>query len=158
MKLYVIRHGVAVDSGAPGADETRPLTREGRERLAEVARGLAVLDIGFDVLIHSPMLRAVQTAEMFAPLVQGSTRVSAALAASPSESLLAECVGDSVALVGHEPWLSELIAWLVTGQRELGPHFALGKGALAVLEGKPWPGEMSMTAFLPPDCTRRLRR
>ena len=158
MKLYVVRHGIAAEVDGEGSDEARPLTREGRAKFAEGVRGLAQLDTHVELILHSPLLRAVQTAELLVPLLDGETQVTAHLAAPPSELLLAELRGAAVAVVGHEPWLSELVAWLVTGDRTKGHVFALKKGAVALLEGNPKPGDMLLVAFLPPNVLRELGR
>ena len=149
MKLHVIRHAIAADS-AEMADEVRPLTDAGRREFEGVVRGLARMGAGFDLLLHSPLARAVETADLLAPLVRGERRVSANLAKAPSVELLSELRGESVAIVGHEPWVSELVAWLLVADRRHGPCFALRKGAVAILEGNPRPSDMALVAFCAP--------
>jgi phosphohistidine phosphatase len=61
-----------------------------------------------------------------------------------------------VALVGHEPMLSSLAAWLVTGDRRRGAMFEIKKGAALVLDGEPRPGGMRLVASLPPKTLRRI--
>jgi phosphohistidine phosphatase len=90
-----------------------------------------------------------------APLAPGGTRTSLHLARQPAAPLLAEIRGTSVALVGHEPWLSQLAAWLTTGDRRLGSKFRMKKGGVIVLEGDPRPGAMRLVAALPPKVLRR---
>lgn len=153
MKLHVIRHAIAADS-AEMADEDRPLTEAGRREFAGVVRGLTGLGAGFDLVLHSPLLRAVQTADLLSPLLRGERRVSANLAQAPSVELLSELRGESVAVVGHEPWVSELVAWLLVADRRHGPCFALRKGAVAILEGNPRPADMALLAFCPPTLWR----
>ena len=59
--------------------------------------------------------------------------------------------GETVAVVGHEPWLSELIAWLVVGEPADGDaRFRMKKGGVAQLRGTPRPGRMQLRALLPP--------
>lgn len=157
MKLYLIRHAIAAEA-ADGPDEARALTREGRARFEECVRGLAQLEVRLDRIVHSPLLRAVQTADLLRPLLQGTSAVSGHLAAQPSEALLAELAGERVAAVGHEPWLGELAAWLVTSQRAWGPRFSFEKGSVALLEGELEPGAMHFSALLPPSALRKLGR
>ena len=121
-------------------------------------RGLQRLETQLDRIVHSPLLRAVQTAELLAPILRGTTQVSANLVKSPSIELLAELRGETVAAVGHEPWLSELIAWLLLADRKFGHTFALKKGGLAVLEGSPRPGDMQLVGFHPPSVMREVGR
>jgi phosphohistidine phosphatase len=158
MKLYVIRHAIALDAAEGMRDEERPLTDEGRERFADGVRGLERLDVRFDLVLHSPLLRAAETAELLVPLLDddGGTLVTAELAQAPTPALLELLTAAEVAVVGHEPWLSELIAWLVTQRRELATGFELKKGAVAVLEGEPRPGGMALLAFYPPGALREL--
>jgi phosphohistidine phosphatase len=157
MRLYVIRHAIAVDAAGAG-DDARELTEEGRERFAEGVRGLERAGVRFDRLLHSPLVRAVQTAELAARLVEGETEVSPHLTSAPTPELLAALAGESVAVVGHEPWLSELVAWLISGERALGHAFPLKKGGVAVLEGNPRPGDMVLIGFYSPAFLRELGR
>jgi phosphohistidine phosphatase len=129
--------------------------------MARATRGLARLGIRLDRILHSPLLRAVQTADLLTPLVEdealgGETEVTPHLAESPTESLLVDVVGDRVALVGHQPWLGELCAWLVTGSTELAERFPFPKGGVVRLEGEPRPGGMRVKDAWSPDLLRRL--
>lgn len=80
------------------------------------------------------------------------------LAMPPGERLLEELAKSETgraALVGHEPWLSELIALLVVGDRGDGDaRFELKKGAVAHLVGSPRPGGMRLVALMPPKLLR----
>ena len=151
MRLFVIRHAPALEHLASGSDEARPLTSEGQASFRGVVRQLARRSVQLDLVVHSPLLRAIQTAELLQPLVRGTTRVSAELAKAPGAELLAELEGETVAVVGHEPFVGELVAWLVTGERALGARFPFRKSGVAELEGRALPGEMSLLSFLPPD-------
>src|SRR5262245_36472848 len=67
MKLTIIRHGIAVPSGTEGIpDDERPLTKKGRRRFEQVAKGLAEVCDPPDVLLSSPLPRAAETAEIAA--------------------------------------------------------------------------------------------
>jgi phosphohistidine phosphatase len=163
MELIVVRHELAAPASPELDDAARPLTARGRKRARKLARGLSALELRFDRLYHSPLLRALETAEALHPLVDGETRVSAELAAAPSRALLDELEGERAVLVGHEPWLSELIAWLVLGWQVIETDrsdgsFALEKGGVAWLHGEPEPGGMTLRALLPPRTLRALGR
>ncbi len=160
MDLLVVRHGEAEDEAASGRDEDRELTDRGRERLEEEARGLLALGLGVERLLHSPWRRAAQTAELLAPLLggEGEPEACAHLAAPPAAALLSALRGPDAAVVGHEPWLSQLVAWLTTGEPRGAPVIELKKGGVACLEGEPRPGGMLLTALLPPRVLRRLGR
>ena len=156
MELFVIRHGIAVPGSMLLADAERPLTPQGRERFAQAVLGLQRLKIRFDRLYHSPWRRAAETAELLAPVLAGKAVDSPALARAPSQELLETLVGERVALVGHEPWMGELVAWLTTGALSDGSAFAFKRGGVAWLEGPPQPGQMVLQAFLPPKVLRTL--
>jgi phosphohistidine phosphatase len=155
MKLFVVRHAVAVPKGAKVEDQARPLTDEGRRRFERVVEGLGRVGLRFTTVRHSPWTRAVQTAELLVPLCDGKLVPDPLLAQAPGDELLASLTGDRVAAVGHDPWLSELVAWLVAGSADLAARFELKKGALAWLEGTPRPGKMALRALVPPRFSRR---
>jgi len=156
MELFVIRHAIAVPGRMLLADAERPLTPQGRERFAQAVLGLQRLKIRFDRLYHSPWRRAAETAELLAPVLAGKAVDSPALARAPSQDLLETLVGKRVALVGHEPWMGELVAWLTTGAPSDGSVFAFKRGGVAWLEGPPQPGHMVLQAFLAPKVLRAL--
>ena len=150
MHLYVIRHAIAVEREAGLPDSERPLSSRGRRRFEGIVRGLGGLRVGFDLVLHSPLLRAEQTARLLEPLNHGEQSSTGLLANAPTGELLALLDREHIALVGHEPWASELIAWLVTGERASASSFALKKGGVAWLEGRPQPGGMLLSGFWRP--------
>jgi phosphohistidine phosphatase len=154
MKLYLVRHAIAEDALPGQSDDSRALSAPGIARFKQVVQGLARLDIELDHLYHSPKLRAVQTAELLVPLLKGETTVTPHLAVGPGPELLKTIVGESVALVGHEPWLSSLCAWLLTGHPD-GGQFLFKKGGVALMEGSPRPGGMKLVGFWSPRVLRR---
>lgn len=156
MQLTLIRHAIAVERSAGGTDAARPLSPEGIDRFRQVVRGLDALGFRCDQLVHSPRLRAVQTAELAVPLVRGELQVSPLLAEAPGPALFDLLDGDRVALVGHSPWLEQLLALLTAGEVGRYKAFRLKKGGVAVLEGTARPAGMHLTALLPPRVTRRI--
>lgn len=156
MELFLVRHGIAAPGSAVLPDADRPLTPEGRERFARAVVGLQRLGVRLDRLYHSPWLRAVETATLLMPVLDGELVSTAALARPPSEVLLEEIVGERVAFVGHQPWMGELLAWLITGGHIAEHGFAFKRGGVAWLEGQPQPGRMALRAFLPPQILRTL--
>jgi len=151
MKLLVLRHDVAEprESGVSrDADAKRALTAKGRKRAERAARGLARLLDGVDVLAASPLRRARETADALA-----REHPPVAVAA-----WLAELGGvEQVAIVGHEPGLSELVTWLVSGLST--PWLELGKGGACQLElpDRVAPGQARLLWLLEPGQLRRLR-
>lgn len=93
-----------------------------------------------------------------AELLHGETRVTPHLAAPPSGALLEEIPKEGrVALVGHEPYLSALLAWLLLGDlagasalEGLGGRFPFKKGGWPGWRGTRYPGECSLGASFRP--------
>jgi phosphohistidine phosphatase len=156
MELFIVRHAIAVPGSMLLADADRPLSPKGRTRFAQAVLGLQRLKVRFDRLYHSPWLRAVETAELLAPVLDGQAVCSPALARAPTQDVLEALVGARVALVGHAPWTGELVAWLTTGALSDGSVFAFKRGGIAWLEGQPQPGRMVLQAFLTPKVLRAL--
>jgi phosphohistidine phosphatase len=169
MELLVVRHAEAEepqDATAAGRrDLQRQLTARGRRRMERGVAGLLALSLDCELVLHSPWTRATETAALLAPLASGETRALPALARVPDGRLLAELArlaarhegGETrLALVGHQPWLGELVAWLTIGEREKGSALALGKGSVAWLSGRPAPGGMELRALLPARVLRKL--
>src|SRR5262245_15908220 len=118
MKLYVMRHGPAEDEAASGRDFDRALTPSGRDKVMSVARALAVEDESPSTILSSPLVRALQTAEIVAAatnLAERGGRVETRREIAPGGSAfelvdeLRRSKGRRVMLVGHEPDLSALI-------------------------------------------------
>jgi phosphohistidine phosphatase len=164
MDLVVVRHAIAEEHSADRPDDERALTPRGRRRMRLAVGGLRRLGLRFDLVLHSPLRRAEQTAELLDPLLRAAAprKISEALAREPAGELLDALHGaipsDCVAVVGHEPWTGELVAWLVLGDPTSSSGFALRKGGVAWLRGKPDPGGMRVVALLAPSVLRRLGR
>ncbi|PYU14179.1 MAG: phosphohistidine phosphatase SixA, partial [Acidobacteria bacterium] len=74
MELYIVRHGIAIDREDPQCppDPERYLTEEGVEKTKGVAKGVAALGVAADLFFTSPYVRASQTAEIFADVLDYS--------------------------------------------------------------------------------------
>lgn len=142
MKLLIMRHAKAEDRAAFAAtdkdDSERPLTGAGREQAGKSARAIKTLLPRIDVLATSPLTRARDTARLLArdykrltpeelPALAPGTSVK-----SVGAWLAQQSADATVALVGHEPDLSVLASWLLTGRTQ--PIMALKKGAACLLE------------------------
>lgn len=141
MNLYILRHGIAVDHGTPGFsnDADRPLTPEGERKLQRIAKAMQALDLGLDLILTSPYLRARQTAEGVAAVLKLRKKLEFTYTLTPggSKEQLVELINrrrpapENVLLVGHEPYLSELVSLLVSGKE--GFSVVLKKGGLCKL-------------------------
>ena len=156
MEVFLVRHAEAAEGGV---DAVRPLTPKGREDFQRVVRGLGALDARLSRICHSPLLRAAQTAELLTPLLVkgGRTEATPFLAEAPTKSVLELLQCDAVALVGHQPWMAELLALLLHGSRETSAGYDFKKGAVAWLEGDGAFGTMTLRAFLPPSVTKKVK-
>ena len=151
MELTLIRHAIAEDGED---DAARPLSRKGRRRFEQSVKTLGALGLRFEKVLHSPKRRALQTAELLTPLCDGELQSTPLLAKAPGVELWEMLEGERLAVVGHEPHLSALLSWLVTGEAS-GGHFELKKGGVAQLEGEPAPAGMKLCSLLSPRVLRR---
>jgi phosphohistidine phosphatase len=123
--IYLVRHAIAAERGEKYPDDTvRPLTRDGIARMRKASGGFATLDPKVEVILSSPLVRARRTAEILATVLGPDIAVEMCDELSPGQSpagvaraLTAHASRHVVALVGHEPDLGELAAWLI-GARE----------------------------------------
>lgn len=159
MQLFVIRHGIAEDAGPGQDDASRELTDDGERKLKKIVKGLRRLGVDFDRILTSPWRRATQTAIALQPLCEDPPLSTDLLAQSPKAELLALIaeLNETTAVVGHEPWLGELIAWLAFGDTRHGEALQLKKGGVVWLEGSCVPGGMMLRAILPPSVLRHVR-
>jgi phosphohistidine phosphatase len=139
MKLLLVRHAAAVRRGTSGiGDDERPLTPRGRAKLQVAARGLAQITERPDVLLTSPLSRARATAEISAAAFKKVTpRIEPALARGDVDAMvdaLTKYPPDSlVALVGHEPSLSQLLGRLLEMTHGT-DRFVFKKGGAALVD------------------------
>jgi phosphohistidine phosphatase len=162
MRLLIVRHAIAVPRGTPGIeDDERPLTRRGIARFRTAARGLARSCRRPDVLLTSPLIRARQTAEIAAKAwgkihpetleALGSGSVSDIVAALETHR-----DKDLVAIVGHEPDLSELLARLLGTKAADRLTFKKGGAALVEIPG-PFADGGTLLWYAPPRLLRGIR-
>jgi phosphohistidine phosphatase len=163
VNLYVVRHAIAEvrDPAAWPDDDARPLTERGIRRFRKAALGLERLVPEVDLVLSSPKARAWDTAVILneeagwpEPVACDALQESEPLAVLQALEPYAE-IG-SLALVGHEPYLGRLIAFLL--RAEAGPAFELRKGGAAslYLEGLTETSLSTLKWFLTPKVLRAL--
>jgi len=162
LELYLIRHGVAAERGSDYPDDSkRPLTSDGISRLRKEAKALAELDVDFDQVIASPLVRTKQTADIFAQSLPSHPTVvlSDALAPAGTPSAVFQELGKHmrrarIALVGHEPNLGELAARLIGARTPI----EFKKGAICRIDFEVFPpkGTGVLRWFVTPKILRRL--
>jgi phosphohistidine phosphatase len=163
MKLYIVRHAIATERGAAGlADEERPLTEEGIEKMRLNAAGIRRVGARPDLILSSPLVRARQTAAILADAF-GERKVTVTPALSPSgtiEEVYAEIRRHSkcaaLMLVGHQPSLGELAGALAWGSPEHCVELKKGGVCSVELERLPPQPRGKLIFLLPPAVLRRL--
>jgi phosphohistidine phosphatase len=140
MNLYIIRHAISVDEGSPEYEEDsqRPLTDKGRKKMRQIAKGLRTLGVEFDLILSSPYVRAKETAEVLADIFKTKKDVAFSdnlIPMGDPDLLISEMnekyTADSIALVGHEPFLTALVGLLVSKNTNM--DMTLKKGGVCRL-------------------------
>lgn len=122
MQIFFMRHGAADRSRWSGADYERPLTPEGRADVEKSARRLREIGLCPDRILTSPLVRARQTAEILAKVLEiedclgVDERLDPAFDPARLRSILSDYESaEGIVLVGHEPSFSEVIGALIGG-------------------------------------------
>jgi phosphohistidine phosphatase len=163
LELYLIRHGVAAERGKEYPDDSkRPLTSDGIKRLQQEARALDALEITFDLVIASPLLRTKQTADTLAAglaskpsIVTSDSLAPAGTPAAVFQELGRHMRKARIALVGHEPNLGELAARLIGARAPL----EFKKGGICRIDFEVFPpkGIGMLRWFVPPRMLRSIK-
>jgi phosphohistidine phosphatase len=149
--LYLVRHAIAAERGDKYPDDrARPLTKNGVAKMRRAARGFARIRPEIDVVLTSPLVRARHTAEILVAELARMPRLEQleALAPGHAPADVADALGAyagtrGIALVGHEPDLGRLAAWLIGAMEPL----PFRKGGIACID----------VAALPPGRSAQLR-
>ena len=163
MELYVVRHGIAIDREDPKCppDPERYLTEEGIEKTKRVAAAVAALGASPDLLLSSPYVRAMQTAEIFASALDYSKqkirRTDLLLPGAEPSLFFRELAKDkqtsTLFVFGHAPQLDDIIAAALGSKHHI---TSLKKAGVALIELKrisPPNGQLVWLA--PPKVLRR---
>jgi phosphohistidine phosphatase len=141
MIVYFLRHANAGKPVAnPQKDEKRALDKEGIEQCGNVGRALAALDVQVDVMISSPLKRAVQTASLVGNELsyEGKLQLEDGLGPGASFADFRKLLDkysrqEAIMVVGHNPNLSEFLGRCISETGcEAGTE--LKKGAVAKVE------------------------
>jgi phosphohistidine phosphatase len=157
--IYIIRHAEAQPAGTPGLEDfDRTLTDEGLRDAARLGTLLHRLDLKVDAILTSPLPRALQTARLIAEALTLEDRLETVDVLSTDHS--AREIADwlvtrserRLALVGHNPWASDLVGLLAGAP---GLRLNLRKSAVASLVGSP-SGAYELDWVLRPRLVRNL--
>jgi len=128
MNIFVLRHAIAVEREDWNGDETaRPLTPEGESQQRSVCAAMRRMGLKFDLILSSPYERAKRTAEIVAEELNLKKHLRFSEELTPEgnpKKLVREITelersAENLLLVGHEPYLSELISVLLTGKTKM---------------------------------------
>ena len=145
MNLYILRHASAGTRRAnPLIDVKRPLDKEGKQQCILVGNYLNTLKVQFDLIISSPLKRALQTASLVGTETGYDARIMVSEALAPAasvadfEKLLAELgTHENVLIVGHNPNLAQFLGAVISSSRV---NIRLRKGAIARVDMVRRPG------------------
>jgi phosphohistidine phosphatase len=163
-ELYLIRHGIAETRGEAWPDDAkRPLTEDGMTRLRKSARALAHMGVSIDIVLTSPFVRTRQTAEIIAAAFSprpSLVNVDVLTPGGTPSAIGAELEKHSrrprMAIVGHEPGIGELAAWLVGMRHPI--EFKKGAVCRIDLEALPPRGSGKLRWLLQPKILRNLKK
>lgn len=120
MQIYLLRHGIAADRDPSGTDAARKLTAEGRERLRRVLERARGAKVEPGVILTSPLVRAVETADIAAEVLgysNGIVKTDALIPESSPQNVWNEVRErrdeSAILLTGHEPLFSATTAYLL---------------------------------------------
>lgn len=165
--LLIVRHAVAEDRekysrlGKP--DALRPLTSKGKKKFWQVCKRIKKILPKPQRILSSPFVRAADTAKIlhkafpdadvrFVDRLKATENPALFISELKKQNRIRRCI-----VVGHEPYLSKLINYLITGQeRESG--FKLRKGGCCLLEipYQPRKGDGKLLWLLQPSLLRNI--
>ena len=141
MIIYFLRHASAgVPVSNPKKDEKRALDETGVEQCGYVGRALSALDAQVDVILSSPLKRAVQTASLVGNEMghEGKLQLEDGLRPTASFADFRKMLDkyakhEAIMVVGHNPNLSEFLGRSIS-ETGCEATVELKKGAVARVE------------------------
>ena len=155
MQLYFLRHGEADWPGWTKPDDERPLTDFGKKEVRQVAKFLNRLKVKPDLIVTSPLPRALQTAEVAAEQLKTKLRQDEALepgfGISELSTVLTRHRSRVLMLVGHEPDFSSVISALTGG------FVKMSKAGVALIDIDPETEKGRLLWLFPPKFARKAK-
>jgi phosphohistidine phosphatase len=155
MQLYFLRHGEADWPGWTKPDDERPLTDFGKKEVRQVAKFLDRLKVKLDLVVTSPLPRALQTAELAAEELKTKLRQDEALepgfGTSELSAVLKRHRSKALMLVGHEPDFSSVISALTGG------FVKMSKAGVALIDIDPETEKGRLLWLFPPKFARKAK-
>ena len=155
MQLYFLRHGEADWPGWTKPDDERPLTDFGKKEVRQVAKFLNRLKVKPDLIVTSPLPRALQTAEIAAEQLKTKLRQDEALepgfGISELSTVLTRHRSKVLMLVGHEPDFSSVISAMT------GAFLKMSKAGVALIDIDPETEKGRLLWLFPPKFARKAK-
>jgi phosphohistidine phosphatase len=155
MQLYFLRHGEADWPGWTKPDDERPLTDFGKKEVRQVAKFLNRLKVKPDLIVTSPLPRALQTAEAAAEELKTKLRQDEALepgfGISELSTVLKRHRSKVLMLVGHEPDFSSVISAVTGG------FVKMSKAGVALIDIDPETEKGRLLWLFPPKFARKAK-
>lgn len=164
MRIILFRHGPAEDRDPQRwpDDHARPLTTKGEARVRRCARALKKLEGEIHVILSSPLVRCMRTAELLREECGSQPALTAFPSLAPGRSwrttmqrLAEEGPDSTLVLVGHEPELGKLAGLFLFGAPASLPLKKAGACSFTFDETVA-AGAGRMRWFLPPRALERL--
>jgi phosphohistidine phosphatase len=134
INLYLVRHSDAEKANPLKSDFERELTPEGKEAILKAALGWKKLVASFDIIASSPLIRAVQTAEIIAKTfsykkkIFKDERLSTGCKPEGFLEAVKSLEGNNIVVIGHSPDLSIITSSLISSS---GAFIDFKKAAIA---------------------------
>jgi phosphohistidine phosphatase len=162
MNLFILRHASAgLRRPNPLIDAKRPLDKEGKKQCLQLAHVLNALNIQFDLIVSSPLKRALQTASLvgtetgYEAKILNSTALAPEASLKDFQKLLRECSSsENLLVVGHNPNLTNFLGALLVPVSSPEAKIRLRKGSLARIVITRGPA--TLQALLDPRTVRAL--
>jgi phosphohistidine phosphatase len=123
MIIHIVRHAEAIERSPLVPEEHRFLTRRGRRRFRKAAKSLATLGMEPDIILTSPLVRSVQTADILAEKLRYKRELAVSGLLAPGfrpdaldDLLKTNPRAGEIVIVGHEPDLGLLSQALLAVQ------------------------------------------
>ena len=155
MQLYFLRHGEADWPGWTKPDDERPLTDFGKKEVRQVAKFLNSIKVKPNLIVTSPLPRALQTAEIAAGPLKTKLRQDEALepgfGVSELRTVLKRHRSKVLMLVGHEPDFSSVISAMT------GAFLKMSKAGVALIDIDPETEKGRLLWLFPPKFARKAK-
>lgn len=126
MNLYLLRHGDAGKRILSGASIDASLTETAKKEIATIARGMKALNLGVSAILSSPLKRSVQTARILGRVLEMDDKILVCTELAPEGSRLQLSkrlhqfpLDSSIVIVGHEPYLSNMLYEIVFHEKTI---------------------------------------